>query len=162
MTIQIKREPPGQPEIRLLLEASDAAAHALYPVESNHLVDAETMQAEGMRFFVVRADGVALGCGGFRRIGPDAEIKRMFVTETARGLGLGRMILETIEAAALAEGVAVLRLETGNKSTEALALYRNAGFSETGPFGSYGPDPYSVFMAKTLNADRHCGAQTGE
>jgi putative acetyltransferase len=43
-------------------------------------------------------------------------------------------------------------LETGVKQFEALALYRSAGFMDTGPFASHLPDPLSVFMEKRLPA----------
>jgi putative acetyltransferase len=152
MKLAIARESPLQPDNRALIAALDAHANALYPPSSNHLVDAETLEAEGVRFFAARADGVAVGCGGYRRLGPDAEIKRMFVADAARGLGVGRAILSALEAAARDEAVAVLRLETGTLNTEALGLYRSTGFVETGPFGSYGPDKLSVFMAKSLQS----------
>jgi putative acetyltransferase len=46
----------------------------------------------------------------------------------------------------------VLRLETGAKQPEALALYRSAGFVDIGPFGHYEPDPNSVFMEKRITS----------
>ena len=45
----------------------------------------------------------------------------------------------------------MLRLETGIHNTEALALYRRAGFAECAAFGDYAPDPLSVFMEKRVN-----------
>ena len=50
-----------------------------------------------------------------------------------------------------ASGLPLLRLETGIHNTEALALYRRAGFVECAPFGDYAPDPLSVFMEKRVN-----------
>ena len=79
-----------------------------------------------------------------------AEVKRLFVTERARGQGIGRLILQTIERVAATEGIALLQLETGVKSSEALSLYRHFGYRECEPFGGYQPDPLSVFMQKTL------------
>jgi putative acetyltransferase len=46
-------------------------------------------------------------------------------------------------------------LEAGAKQPEALALYQSAGFVEIGPFGEYLPDPFSIFMEKTLRAARY-------
>jgi putative acetyltransferase len=74
----------------------------------------------------------------------------MFVSPSARGLKLGRRLLERIEALASENGERLLRLETGAKQPEALALYRSAGFVEIGPFGSYRPDPLSLFMEKVV------------
>ena len=150
--IEINEEPPTRGEIRRLIAEADAYATALYPPDSNHLVSAEDLQAEGVRFFVARADGVAVGCGALRRNGTQGEVKRMFVLERARGLGVGRAILTALEAAALADGVIVLRLETGTRNNEALGLYRRSGYVERGPFGGYAADPVSVFMEKVLAA----------
>lgn len=59
-------------------------------------------------------------------------------------------MLDEIEAVAARGGERLLRLETGAKQPEALALYRSAGFVEVGPFGGYRPDPLSLFMEKPL------------
>ena len=75
----------------------------------------------------------------------------MFVADAARGYGAGRALQQRIEETARCEGVRMLRLETGIKNAAALALYRGAGFRERGPFGSYRPDPLSVFMEKRLD-----------
>jgi putative acetyltransferase len=77
-----------------------------------------------------------------------AELKRMFVSPAARGQKLGRQLLQQLETLARAGGASLLRLETGIKQPEALALYRTAGFVEIEPFGSYLPDPLSLFMEK--------------
>ena len=151
-SVTIAEESPLQAECRALLELSDAHANALYPPVSNHLVDAETLVAERVRFFVARADGRALGCAGFRPKAGYAEIKRMYVDDGARGLGVGRALLGAVEAAARRDGIALLRLETGTLNHEALGLYRRAGYREIGPFGDYGPDPLSIFMEKSLPA----------
>jgi putative acetyltransferase len=50
-------------------------------------------------------------------------------------------------------GVSLFRLETGIRQPEALGLYRKLGYRERGPFGSYRPDPLSVFMEKQFDAD---------
>ena len=76
----------------------------------------------------------------------------MWVDPTNRGTGLGRMLLEAVERSARAQGLSLLRLETGIHQPEALGLYRAAGYREIGPFGDYRPDPLSVFMAKPLVA----------
>ena len=150
--IAIGEESPLLPECRALLSKSDAHANALYPPASNHLVDAEALVAERVRFFVARVDAAVAGCGGLRPKPGYGEIKRMFVLDAARGLGVGRALLNAIEAAARGAGLALLRLETGTRNHEALRLYHAAGFREIGPFGEYGPDPLSVFMEKSLSA----------
>jgi putative acetyltransferase len=148
--VEIAQESPHQADVGALLEASDALAMALYPPESNHLVDVNALALPSVRFVVARIDGRAAGCGAVRRDGVEGELKRMFVADWARGHGLGRAILSELEVTASADGLSVVRLETGVRNHEALALYRRAGYREIGPFGSYGPDPLSVFMEKIL------------
>lgn len=83
----------------------------------------------------------AVGCGAlkFRDAAP-AELKRMWVAPAARGLGLGRRLLAELEARALAGGAAVVRLETNGALTEAIALYRSAGYREVPAFSD---EPYA-------------------
>ncbi|MCP5368101.1 MAG: GNAT family N-acetyltransferase [Hyphomicrobiales bacterium] len=151
MTATIAAEDPDQPAVRALLAASDAYAAALYPAESNHLVDVAALGAAGARFLVARRGGQAVGCGAILPAGDgSAEIKRMWVEPAARGGGLGRHLLDALEAAARAAGIAVLRLETGVSQPAAIGLYRAAGFVDIPPFGDYRPDPLSLFMEKRL------------
>ena len=149
--IEIAVEDPDQPEVALLLQASDVYMASLYPAESNHMLDVASLRQPGVAFLVARVDDKALGCGAVVDSGEGwAEVKRMFVSPAARGLKLGRRLLDELEAIAIRRGARVLRLEMGGLQPEALGLYRSAGFVEIGPFGSYGPDPLSIFMEKTL------------
>lgn len=149
--MQITVEDPDQPDIRALLQASDAYMAALYPAESNHLLDVKSLQAPEVTFLAARIDGTAVGCGAIVKSAYGwAEIKRMFVSPAARGRKLGRLLLERLETVAAARGARLLRLETGVNQPEALALYRSAGFVEIGPFGAYCADPLSVFMEKPI------------
>ena len=63
-----------------------------------------------------------------------AEVKRMWVAEPVRGLGVGRRLLVAVEEHALASGARTLRLETNRALTEAIALYRSAGYREVPAF----------------------------
>jgi putative acetyltransferase len=149
--VVIERESPRQPDIAQMIEALDDYHRALYPAESNHLLDLEALAAPDIRFFVARSEGQALGCGALRvDLSGYGEVKRMFVVPQARGLRIGWLILRHIEDAARAEGLRALRLETGVHQAEALSLYRTQGYLECEPFAAYGPDPLSVFMEKAL------------
>ena len=149
--IDLAIESPDQHEIHELLKASDAYMAALYPAESNHLLDVRELCRPGVTFIVARMGGRAVGCGAIVESADGwAEIKRMFVSPVARGQNIGRRLLQRLEATAVDQGIPLLRLETGIKQPEALALYRSAGFVEIGPFGKYGPDPLSLFMEKPL------------
>lgn len=149
--VTVARETPDQPTVLAFLAASDAYAQSLYPPESNHLLAIAELLTPSVIFFVARLDGVAVGCGAYVTADDGSvEIKRMWVDPVARGMGAGTRILAQLEASARAGGAMVARLETGIHNTQALGLYTSAGFIAIPPFGSYQPDPLSVFMAKGL------------
>ena len=92
-------------------------------------------------FMIARLDGEAVGCGGFKLIDKTTgEIKRVWTTPPARGLGVARRVLRTLEAAAREGGLKTLRLDTNRALTEAHALYRNEGYREVARFGD---NPYA-------------------
>jgi GNAT superfamily N-acetyltransferase len=99
-------------------------------------------------------DGAPLGCGALRELsGEVAEIKRMYVVPEARGRGLSKMLLAALEAAARLRGWTTLRLETGPRQPEAIALYAGAGYREIPPFGAYAGAPEaadSLFYERVL------------
>ncbi|MBV9525267.1 MAG: GNAT family N-acetyltransferase, partial [Candidatus Dormibacteraeota bacterium] len=87
------------------------------------------------QFFVASLHGEAIGCGGVKHhAGAPAEIKRMWIAPQARGLGLGRRLLATLEACARTGGAQVAHIETSAVLHEALGLYRSAGWVEVPPF----------------------------
>ena len=98
------------------------------------------------------ADGAPVGCGAVRLLdGDDAEVKRMYVVPSARGRGVGRALLAALESEARSLGAGRLVLETGIRQTEALALYRRAGFVDIPAYGEYAASPgTSVCLAKGL------------
>jgi DNA-binding MarR family transcriptional regulator len=76
-----------------------------------------------------------IGCGALKHTAPQTtDIKRMWLAESARGLGLGRRLLHTLEQRAAAAGARVVRLETSALLHEAIALYRSAGYEEVPAF----------------------------
>lgn len=86
---------------------------------------------------VARLRGRPIGCGALKLHGAEpAELKRMWVDPSSRGLGVGRRLLESLEALARENGVRVLHLETNRTLKEAIELYRRAGFAEVAPFNN--------------------------
>jgi DNA-binding MarR family transcriptional regulator/GNAT superfamily N-acetyltransferase len=82
-----------------------------------------------------------VGCGALKfHDGEPTEIKRMWVAESARGLGLGRRLLSELEAHAARSSSPVVRLETNKSLTEAISLYRSAGYREVAAFND---EPYA-------------------
>ena len=148
----IALEPPRQLGVIRLLELSNAYAASLYPAESNHLVPVDELEQDSVSFFVARSGDAVLGCASL--VGhPDGtgEIKRMFVDKVARGMKLGKHLLETLEKQAEQRGISIIRLETGIYQPEAIGLYRKAGYLQIQPFGDYKPDPLSLYMEKRLS-----------
>jgi putative acetyltransferase len=151
MEILITIADPGDPPVKAMVEELDAYLVPLYPAESNHLLDIETLRQPEMRFFAAFRGDEVLAIGGCWLHGDYAEVKRIYVTPSARGLGLAKRILQRIEDEAVASGRLIARLETGIHQPESLGLYRRLGFQECGPFGDYpADDPNSVFMEKRL------------
>lgn len=145
----MRADPRGLDYIRLL-KASDEYAASLYPAESNHMLDIETLLRPQMNFFGVLVDGVVKACGGFWAHQDYVEIKRVFVDPSARGLGISRKLMVVLEDEARTKGFKIARLETGISQPEAFGLYRAIGYVDCGPFGDYKLDPFSVFMEKML------------
>jgi DNA-binding MarR family transcriptional regulator/GNAT superfamily N-acetyltransferase len=87
------------------------------------------------RFLIAYLRGEPLGCGAVKHHpGAPSEIKRMWVAESARGLGVGRRLLNELERWAIRSGASTARLETNRALVEAIALYRSAGYVEVPPF----------------------------
>ena len=158
-----------------LLVLSDQYMASLYPAESNHLVSSESLRAGDAVFlgaFIsstmssisetadepAKTDelqsgskvGECIACvaARFYREAGYAEIKRLYVQEAHRGLGLSRTLMSAIEAEILAEGIDCARLEMGIYQPEADALYRSIGYRNIPPFGEYLVDPFSQFLEK--------------
>jgi DNA-binding MarR family transcriptional regulator/GNAT superfamily N-acetyltransferase len=88
-------------------------------------------------FVIAYLRGEAIGCGGVKHhAGAPTEIKRMWVAESARGLGIGRRLLVTLESGARRAGASAARLETNGALVEAIAMYRSAGYVEVEPFNA--------------------------
>jgi DNA-binding MarR family transcriptional regulator/GNAT superfamily N-acetyltransferase len=102
--------------------------------------DAEMQPPNG--FFVVAwLDGEPVGCGGIKRLdATTGEIKRVWTARSARGQGVGRRIVQTLEALAQASGVTTVRLDTNKSLTEAQAMYRQSGYTE---IARYNDNPYA-------------------
>jgi DNA-binding MarR family transcriptional regulator len=90
---------------------------------------------------VATLHGDPIGCGALKLPeGAPSQLKRMWVAASARGLGVGRRLLAELEAHAARSSSPVVRLETNAALTEAVALYRSAGYVEVPPFSD---DPYA-------------------
>jgi putative acetyltransferase len=151
MMLRIATESPDQPDIRALIAELDRYQEALYPAESNHLLDIASLLQSNVVFVVARDEqGVAQGCGAVVLQQAYGEVKRMFVRPAQRGQGIARQLMNVLEAQSRDRGCSVLMLETGISQPEAISLYRRFGFTDCAAFGSYREDPLSLFMRKRL------------
>jgi DNA-binding MarR family transcriptional regulator/N-acetylglutamate synthase-like GNAT family acetyltransferase len=115
--------------------------------------DAHELVAPAGALIMARIREKPVGCGAlkFHRDGP-AELKRMWVAPGARGLGVGRRLLQELERHAREAGVRVVRLETNQALTEAIGLYRRSGYREVEAFNN---EPYAHhWFEKRLSAER--------
>ncbi len=142
-------------DILEMVERLDAGMKDLYPPESTHLTPPDELSAGANRLFAVRVDGKLVGCGAIRVAGRDyAEIKRIYVDPSSRGLGLAKALLDRLESESRGLGLLELKLETGIFQPEAIGLFERCGYKQCPVFGDYPKnDPYSYFMRKTLEED---------
>src|SRR5665213_1020709 len=98
------------------------------PRRTNSPDFAELTEPVGL-LLIARLRDEPVGCGALKFDAADrADIKRMWVAPTARGLGVGRRILHELEARARGRGMRVVQLETNKSLREAISLYRSAGY----------------------------------
>jgi DNA-binding MarR family transcriptional regulator/GNAT superfamily N-acetyltransferase len=110
------------------------------PGASIQVAAAELVEPAGL-FLVAQIRGEPAGCGALKLHGGEpAELKRMWVAASARGLGVGRRILAELEQHARQRGATAARLETNRTLTEAIGLYLSAGYVEIPAFND---EPYA-------------------
>ena len=137
-----------------LLRHHFEANRAATPEGSAHVLDLTAMQVPEISFWTLWEGESLLGMGALKCFPTDAghprsgEVKSMRTVESAKRKGVASAMLAHIIAAARADGLARLYLETGSFEyfRPARELYARHGFVECGPFNGYQPDPNSTFM----------------
>lgn len=126
---------PGDREAALALIAQVLQEYSLTcePTDSDR--DARDVEAcyweTGGEFWVVEVDGVLVGTAGYRPTsrGPGAvELRKMYLLPQARGQGLGRYLLSTMESAIQQRGFEEIWLETASVLKQAVGLYEASGY----------------------------------
>jgi putative acetyltransferase len=162
-SLEIEREPLTSTVALALITTLNAELSALYPEPgATHFnLDPNEVAPGSGTFLVAHWHGQPVGCGALRTV-RDAtlmremgtrvgELKRMYVTREVRGQGVGRALLDRLEAEARSLGLTRLVLETGTRQVEALALYHRGGFIPIPAYGEYAASSMtSVCMAKDL------------
>jgi ribosomal protein S18 acetylase RimI-like enzyme/DNA-binding MarR family transcriptional regulator len=142
--VEIRIEEPMSAAVRYCFESYFAELDARFEAgfDPGRSISAEADELSEPRGLVLiaRLKDESVGCGALKLHGGDpAEIKRMWVAPTARGLGLGRRLLRELEEHARQRGATRARLETNRVLTEAINLYRSAGYTEVAAFND---EPY--------------------
>jgi len=162
--VELIPRPYDHPDVVALTQEVQTHYVALYGGQGDQsLVDAADFEAPTGHFVVGYLQDVPVAMGGWRRLGDrpglpspnsaeTAEIKRMYVTPSARGRGLSRVVLAELEDSAHAAGIDWLVLETGQPQTGAIELYRSSGYAEVDgkPYGHYVDEPDAVHLGKSL------------
>ncbi|GAA0299737.1 GNAT family N-acetyltransferase [Rhodovulum strictum] len=150
MPVTIATESALSDSGRALIEASQAALLAVYPPEECFSYSAEELANSSTQFLVARRAGAPVGCVALVDQGQYGEIKRLYVDTAQRGQGIGRALMEDLEAAARDIGLGLLRLETGAALAAAVQLYRRMGYQDCAPFGGYPDISSNMFMEKRI------------
>lgn len=149
-----------QPDLIALIAALDAYQSALYPAESNHLLDLAALPAGTLILREIMHRDEAVGCGAVvLNHDGSGEMKRVFIDPRHRGQRLGEKLLAALEQAAAGKSCHTLRLETGIEQHAAVKLYQRCGYQICEPFAPYSADPLSIFMQKSLVAEPHSAGQ---
>ncbi len=143
--VKIAAEAPDSADARHCLAAYfrelEARFEGGFDSPADHSAHAKDMRPPSGLFVIARLDGDAVGCGGFKRLDKTTgEIKRVWTAPSARGLGVARRVLRTLEGAAREAGLKALRLDTNRALSEAHALYRREGYREIARFND---NPYA-------------------
>ncbi|KAB8193483.1 GNAT family N-acetyltransferase [Nonomuraea phyllanthi] len=136
---------PADAELAALLDAAFAELVARYGPDGRSSVHPDA------RFLVAVIDEVAAGCAAVQPgEGGTSELKRMFVLPGHRGRGVARSLLKALEEFAAGLGYERMRLATGLRQPEAIALYESSGYQLTEPYGRYVGQPLVRCYAKDL------------
>ena len=144
---------PDRDDVKRLINEADALMLAMYPPESNHLDDIQELSGPNVCFAGAFMQQQLAGIGAVKFQDDDGvygEIKRVYVDTQYRGQNIAVSVMRFLEQYLIDNGIALARLETGDKQTAAIGLYEKLGYHIRGPYGGYVKDPLSVFMEKQL------------
>lgn len=149
-TVTVGFEPPTAAGLTAMHAARIAFNFEGYDPEDCFTPPIAALGNPDMRFRVARVNGTVAGMAALRIDDGWGEVKAVFVDPGMRGNGVARALMDELEAVARSEGLARLRLETGNLHTDALAFYLRLGWVEIPRFDPYPINETSIFFEKVL------------
>jgi len=152
--LNIKIDDLSGPEIADLLRRHLDHMFAITPAESVYALDMDALRVPEITFWSAWLGDQLAGCVALKDHGNGlGEIKSMHTLAELRGQGIARKLVENLIEIARTQGFERLSLETGKSVhfESAQKLYASFGFTESGPFADYGPDPHSQFMTLALS-----------
>jgi GNAT superfamily N-acetyltransferase len=151
----LRRTPFTDAVAQALCEEVQAEYTQRYGGGDDTLIELDDFDPPNGDFIVAfDAEGAPLGCGGWRaHEAADAEMKRVYVRQSARRRGLAKLIVAAIEASAAEAGRKRVILETGPRQPEAIAMYRALGYRPITPFGYYSDAEGSLHLGKELHGE---------
>lgn len=148
----IKPCSPMATDVSNMIEALDFYLSDLYPAESNHLDSRQTLSETNCKLLGAYRDNELMGIGAAKKFENYGELKRFYVPEAFRGMGVAELIIAALEYWLSENGIYQSCLETGISQYAALKFYKKLGYRKIGPFGPYKEDPLSLFMGKNLSS----------
>lgn len=148
----IRAESALSDDARALIEASQQALLQVFPPEEVFSFSAEELAGPNCQFLIARQNGRPVGCVALVDMIGYGEIKRLYLHPDARGHGIAKAMIATLEDLARHIGLPVLKLETGPDLAAAVSLYQASGYQVCAPFGGYPDLPSNLFMQKSMSA----------
>jgi DNA-binding MarR family transcriptional regulator/GNAT superfamily N-acetyltransferase len=138
-TVEIRMVDPAGVDARRCLRAYfaelDRRSESGFDPAAGVSADPHELRPPAGAFLIAYRHDEPIGCGAIKhRPGGPSHIKRMWVAESARGLGVGRRLLAELESLARSQHASAVRLDTNRTLAEGIAMYRSAGYAEVPAF----------------------------
>jgi len=144
-SVTIGQEPAESDDAQYCLREYRAELAARFdggfdPSKGNNLTVEEMTPPYGY-LLVARLDGRPVGCGALKRLNAsEGEVKRVWTSHDARGLGVASRMMDSLEQLAREVGFSVVKLDTNRTLVEAQAMYHKRGYRTIAP---YNDNPYA-------------------
>jgi putative acetyltransferase len=150
----LKQDDLSDLTVQRLVHDHHEAMMAISPIKSCHALPLEALRQKEITFWTLWKGDHLCGCGALKEIDSrHGEIKSMRTKQAFLRQGVAQKILSHSLQEAKARGYQRVSIETGDSEPflPALQLYLNNGFHYCEAFADYKPDPFNVFLTKTID-----------